>query len=122
MLFRSWENSNYVFVYAICKNGKIIDFTNNNTYVLPFDASETDLFSVRAANEMGGLGKMSNEVTLDGTSGGTGIEDNYAAKEVLEVQFFNANGVRISAEQQGINIVRIIYTDGSIEIVKKFVK
>ena len=116
----SWAESNYVFAYAICKNGQVVDFTNNNSYTIPADALQTDMFSVRAANEMGGLGSASNSVTA--SSGGTGIEDNATAKEVAERQYFNASGIRIAQPETGVNFVRIIFTDGSVETIKEFVK
>ena len=80
-----------------------------------------DLFRVRAANEMGGLGQASNEVSK-GDDNGTGIEDSNATKEVVERQFFNANGVRIHSQEPGLNIVRTTYSDGSIETTKELVK
>ena len=117
----SWAESTQVFVYAVCKNGQVVDFTNDNSYSIPSDATQQDVFSIRAANEMGGLGLASNGVTL-GSGAGTGIEDNAVAKEVAERQYFNASGIRIAAPQAGVNIVRIIYVDGSVETVKEFVK
>ena len=117
----SWAESSYVFAYAICKNGQVVDFTNGNSYTIPADALQTDMFSVRAANEMGGLGTASNGVTASSGSG-TGIEDNATAKEVAERQYFNASGIRIAQPENGVNFVRIIYTDGSVETVKEFVK
>ena len=114
----NWDASNYVFCYAICKNGKVVDFTNSTTYSVPADTEDGDQFSVRAANAMGGLSAASNSVSV----GGTGIENNTVEKEVMELQYFNTNGMRIQAQQQGLNIVRIIYTDGTSKTVKEFVK
>ncbi len=48
----SWDNSNYALLWAIVKNGKVIDFTTSNSYAVN-DASAS--YAVRAANEMGGL-------------------------------------------------------------------
>lgn len=112
----SWNASNYVFCYAICKNGKVIDFTNDTTYAIPADATDDDVFTVRAANQMGGLGQASN------ASNATGIEQSAVSKEVLERQYFNVNGIRLNQVEKGLNIVRTIYTDGTIETVKEFVK
>lgn len=112
----SWNASNYVFCYAICKNGKVIDFTNETTYTIPADATDDDVFTVRAANQMGGLGQPSN------ASNATGIEQSNVNKEVQERQYFNMNGIRINQVEKGLNIIRTIYTDGTIETVKEFVK
>ena len=115
----SWDDSDYVFCYAICKNGKVVDFTNSTSYAVPSTTEDGDQFSVRAANAMGGLSKASNSVTY----GGTGIEDEaLSSKEVVERQYFNTSGLRMNAQQPGLNIVRIIYSDGTVETVKEFVK
>ena len=50
----SWDDSNYVFCWAVIKNGEIVDFTTEPTYTVD---DETATWSVRAANEMGGLGE-----------------------------------------------------------------
>ena len=52
----TWDNSNYVFCWAIVKNGRVIAFTTEPTYTVD-DATAT--YSVRAANQMGGLGEAS---------------------------------------------------------------
>ena len=51
----SWDNSPYALLYAVCKDGKVIDFTTEATYI----ATEKGSYSVRAANEMGGLSASS---------------------------------------------------------------
>lgn len=112
----SWNASDYVFCYAICKNGKVIDFTNETSYAIPADATDNDVFTVRAANQMGGLGQPSNN------SNATGIEQSTVTKEVIERQYFNVNGIRLNKAEKGLNILRTIYNDGSIETVKEFVK
>ena len=112
----SWNASDYVFCYAICKNGKVIDFTNETSYTIPADATDNDVFTVRAANQMGGLGQPSNN------SNATGIEQSTVAKEIVERQYFNVNGIRLNKAEKGLNILRTIYSDGSIETVKEFVK
>ena len=112
----TWNASNYVFCYAICKNGKVIDFTNETTYTIPADATDEDVFTVRAANRMGGLGQASNG------SNATGIDQSTVSKEVVERQYFNVNGIRINNVEKGLNIIRIIYSDGTIETIKEFVK
>ncbi len=49
----SWDNSDYALLWAIVKNGHVVDFTIDNTFTVD-DATAT--YAVRAANEMGGLG------------------------------------------------------------------
>ena len=97
----------------------MVELTNSTSYAVPSATKDGDQFSVRAANAMGGLSKASNSVTY----GGTGIGDNaLSSKEVVERQYFNTSGLRMNAQQPGLNIVRIIYSDGTVETVKEFVK
>ena len=51
----SWDNQKGALLYTICKNGKVIDFTTASTYKLK-GAKKGDVWGVRAANQMGGLG------------------------------------------------------------------
>ncbi|WMI65159.1 pectinesterase family protein [Aestuariibaculum sp. YM273] len=55
----TWENSDYVLGWAIFKNNIFLDFVTTNNY----DISEhtEGVFTVRAANEMGGLSDKSIE-------------------------------------------------------------
>ncbi|MBQ8423223.1 MAG: Ig-like domain-containing protein, partial [Coprobacter sp.] len=116
----TWPASNYAFCYAICKNGKVIEFTNDNTYTIPADAADTDVFSVRVANNMGGLCAASEGVVP--TDEISGVEENAAEREVISTQVYDLNGIALPALRSGINIVRTIYTDGTVETVKVIVK
>lgn len=53
-----WDNSNYALLWAIVKDGAVIDFTTEPTYEL----TESGTYAVRAANEMGGLSEASASV------------------------------------------------------------
>lgn len=68
----SWDNSNYVLCWAVCKNGNVIAFTTEPTFTVD-DA--TAKYSVRAANEMGGLSEPAE------VGNGTGLK-KVAADEV----------------------------------------
>ena len=68
----SWTGSDYALLYAIVKNGSVVDFTTEDTYTVD-DATAT--WAVRAANEMGGLSEASAnavaiDLVLDDTSNG----------------------------------------------------
>ena len=41
-------------------DGEVVDFTTENTYAIPAETAEGVAFTVRAANDMGGLGLASN--------------------------------------------------------------
>ena len=109
----TWDNSNYALLWAVCKNGKVIDFTVEPTYAVD-DASAT--WSVRAANEMGGLG----EATVASTS--TGIENIATSSDVLSTKIYSADGVQVSKLQRGINIVVKTMSDGSKKTSKIIIK
>ena len=109
----TWDNSNYALLWAVCKNGKVVDFTVEPTYAVD-DASAT--WSVRAANEMGGLG----EATVASTS--TGIENIATSANVLSTKIYSADGVQVSKLQKGINIIVKTMTDGSKKTNKIIIK
>ena len=109
----TWDNSNYALLWAVCKDGKVVDFTVEPSYNVD-DASAT--WSVRAANEMGGLG----EATVASTS--TGIENIATSSDVLSTKIYSADGVQVSKLQRGINIVVKTMTDGSKKTNKVVLK
>ncbi len=55
----TWDDNDYALLYAVVKDGAVIDFTTDNSYEL----TEDGVYSVRAANEMGGLNEASESVT-----------------------------------------------------------
>ncbi len=114
----TWNASDYVFCYAICKNGKVVAFTNENSWTIPADATAEDLFSVRAANNMGGLGEASDAVNKNGVNG---IVSIVAEGEVVATEIYTTSGVKVSALQSGVNIVRTTYANGAV-ISQKVIK
>lgn len=109
----TWDNSNYALLWAVCKNGKVVDFTVEPTYAVD-DASAT--WSVRAANEMGGLG----EATVAST--GTGIENIATESQVVATAIYTTDGMQISKLQRGINIIVKTFADGSKKTNKVVLK
>lgn len=51
----TWDDNDYVLCWAVCKDGKVIDFTREPSYTL--DDTEAS-WGLRAVNEMGGLGEL----------------------------------------------------------------
>ena len=109
----TWDNSNYALLWAVCKNGKVVDFTVEPTYNVD-DASAT--WSVRAANEMGGLG----EATVAST--GTGIENIATDTQVVATAIYTTDGMQVSKLQRGINIIVKTMADGSKKTSKVVLK
>lgn len=110
----AWDNNDYALLWAVCKNGKVVDFTITPSYIVD-DASAT--WSVRAANEMGGL----SEATVVGQ--GTGIRDiTSATAAVIKTAIYAADGTQLSNLQKGINIIVKTLADGSKKTSKVIVK
>ena len=111
----TWDNNDYALLWAICKNGKVVNFTITPSYIVD-DASAT--WGVRAANEMGGL----SEATTIGQ--GTGIHNITSATEaaVIKTAIYAADGTQLSNLQKGINIIVKTLADGSKKTSKVIVK
>ena len=111
----TWDNNDYALLWAICKNGKVVNFTITPSYIVD-DASAT--WGVRAANEMGGL----SEATTIGQ--GTGIRNITSATEaaVIKTAIYAADGTQLSNLQKGINIIVKTLADGSKKTSKVIVK
>lgn len=111
----AWDNNDYALLWAVCKNGKVVDFTITPSYIID-DVSAT--WSVRAANEMGGL----SEATVVGQ--GTGIHNIAAATDaaVIKTAIYAADGTLLSNLQKGINIIVKTLADGSKKTSKVIVK
>ena len=110
----AWDNNDYALLWAVCKNGKVVDFTITPSYIVD-DASAT--WSVRAANEMGGL----SEATVVGQ--GTGIRNIATARAaVIKTAIYAADGTQLSNLQKGINIIVKTLADGSKKTSKVTVK
>lgn len=110
-----WDNTDYALLWAVCKNGKVVDFTITPSYIVD-DTSAT--WSVRAANEMGGL----SEATV--VSQGTGIRNIASATDaaVIKTAIYAADGTQLSNLQKGINIIVKTLADGSRRTSKVIVK
>lgn len=111
----AWDNNDYALLWAVCKNGKVVDFTITPSYIVD-DTSAT--WSVRAANEMGGL----SEATVVGQ--GTGIRNIASATDaaVIKTAIYAADGTQLSNLQKGINIIVKTLADGSKKTSKVIVK
>ena len=110
----TWDNSNYALLWAVCKDGKVVDFTIEPTYTVD-DASAT--WSVRAANEMGGLGEATVATT------GTGIEEiANATDSAIKTSIYTVDGIQLGHLQKGINIIVKTFADGSKKTSKVIIK
>ena len=93
----TWDNSDYALLWAVCKNGSVVGFTTEPAYTVD-DATAT--YTVRAANEMGGLSEASDAATT-----ATGIENVSAAKPVVDGAIYNLNGQKVNNATKGVYII-----------------
>ncbi|MEE1092420.1 MAG: pectinesterase family protein, partial [Prevotella sp.] len=113
-----WDNNDYALLWAVCKDGKVVDFTTEPIYTVD-DASAA--WSVRAANEMGGLGEAASAVVTEGT-GIFGVTVEGVDGKVAGTEVYSANGTKVNTLQRGLNIIRTTYSDGTVEVKKVMVK
>jgi len=92
----TWTDSQYALLYAIVKNGAVVDFTTEPTYTVD-DTKAT--YAVRAANEMGGLGEAANATTT------TGISELQPAAVQADANVYNMQGMRVSNATRGLYII-----------------
>ena len=118
----NWADNNYVLCWAVFKDGKFVQFTTTNSYSIPVLAgsgSTSATYTVRAANEMGGLGAASNAVTfvIDGIT--TPVTD----LQIVNKNYFTIDGKQVFTPEnhRGILIEKVKYSDGSV-ITNKIMK
>ena len=107
----AWEGD--AQLYIALKDGKFFAMTAEKSLDI---AGTTGTWSVRAANEMGGFGKMTSVVT--------GIKNIAAADEAATVStaIFSISGAQQNSLQKGINIVVKTLADGSKKTEKVIMK
>lgn len=99
----TWDDNDYVLCWAICKDGAVIDFTTTNSYTVTDTNAK---YSVRAANEKGGL----SEATEANSS--TGIEEVVTDHEVVKTTYYNTAGCQVNAKTKGVIIEVKTLKDG----------
>lgn len=62
----TWMDNDSALCYFVFKNNVYVTNTTQNSYAIPTTATANDVYTVRAANAMGGLGATSKSVTIDG--------------------------------------------------------
>ena len=93
----TWANSDYALLWAIVKDGKVIDFTIEPAYTVD---NTSAVYTVRAANEMGGLSEASETAAIT-----TSISDVINSEQAVPVSIYNYNGIRVDKAQRGLYII-----------------
>ena len=105
----TWDASDYVLCWAVCKDGKVIGFTTEPSYTVDDPAAT---YSVRAANEMGGLGEATEAGIADGIATATD------ATATGKAAYYNLGGVKTDSQQKGITIRVSTLNDGTTTATK----
>jgi hypothetical protein len=114
----SWTGSDYALLYAVCEDDQIIGFTTETQFDLSSIAAPSrraqsaDKYTVRAANEMGGLSSASVPAVA------TGINTVSQHGTINSQDIYTIDGRRVNTLQKGVNIVRLQMADGSVKTVK----
>lgn len=116
----NWANNDYVLCWAIFKDDVFVTFTTSNNYSIPLSVV-SGKYSVRAANEMGGLSAVSNVISYNALA--TGINDFMTTKTIVEKTYYTLSGIKLMDFDNyiGVAILKIYYSDGSV-ISTKVVK
>ena len=109
----TWNDSRYVLCWAVCKDGKVVAFTTEPTYTAD---DVTAVYTVRAVNEMGGLGEPNK------TEGSIEIDADVVARpEVAHTLYYNMQGMQVSESTAGALIRVDVLEDGS-QFVSKLIR
>lgn len=100
----TWDNSEYVLCWAVCKNNKVVAFTTKPTYAVE---GNTDGYTIRAANEMGGL---SEAASVKGSA--SGIVNVNADATIVNTVYYNLQGSSVDKNYKGAVIKVDIMSDG----------
>ena len=104
-----WDDSQYVLLWAVCKDGKVVDFTTENHYD---NADATGKWSVRAANEMGGLSEAAEANTA------SAVKEVNQTMGVVATAYYTLDGTCVNANYTGTVIKVMTMTDGTVKTVK----
>lgn len=116
-----WDDSEYALCWAICKDGEIVAFVTEPTHIAEATAvsrAEAPVYTVRAANEMGGLGEEVKAVFKETT----GIADITADQEVVSTVYYNIQGIAVSENTKGLLIKVETLASGATRTSKVIVK
>lgn len=113
----NWNDNNYVLCWAVFKDDVFVEFVTTNSYTIPSSAS-SGIYTIRAANEMGGLSPISNPYTYNSIS--TSIDNISKQSIIINQIFYSLDGRKITdvADFKGVLIVISIYSDGHVTTSK----
>lgn len=107
----TWDDNQYVLCWAVCQDGKVIDFTTEPTYTVEDAVAK---YSVRAANQMGGLGEAAEAQVA------TGIDEvgTTESGEAVSTAYYSVQGERVGSSYRGVVIEVKTMEDGTKNVRK----
>lgn len=113
----TWSNNDYALLWAVCRDGKVVAFTTEPTYTVDAArAADEAVWSVRAANEMGGLGEA-----VEAIKGQSSIVE-ISADEVVSTVYYNLQGQQVNANTPGVLVRVDTLSTGATRTSKVIVK
>ena len=108
----SWNPVDGAIAYAIFCNGNLVAITSETSYSLA-DCDDNDVYTIRSANSMGGLGA---EAVVSGLSSIQEIENETA--EIVNVSYFNLQGMAVEPTLKGVVLKVVTFADGKQQTSK----
>ncbi len=108
----SWNDNNYVLCWVVFKDGKYVAAVTEPTYTVD-DAKAT--WTVCAANEMGGLSEAAKASIADG------IDSVATAGNVVSVDYYTVNGVKVGKTFKGM-LIEVKTLDNGEKVTTKVIR
>lgn len=108
----SWDHSPYAICWVVYKDGEAIGITTENSFNVETTKADEGNYSVRAANEMGGLGDHIVATIA------TAVEQ-ISLSGVTSVVYYNLQGIRVEPSATPQVLVEVVtYADGTVKSSK----
>ncbi|MCH5233707.1 MAG: pectin esterase [Muribaculaceae bacterium] len=108
----SWNPVEGASAYAIFCDGNLVAITTETSYPLE-GGSESDNYTIRSANSMGGLGKEA------GVSGLSAVEKIEASNsDIIDTKYYNLQGMIVDPSIKGIVVKVVTFADGKQKATK----
>ncbi len=106
----AWKASQFAICYVVFDaQDNVLAITKDTSCEV--EAGKTPAY-IKAVNENGSL-SQAYEVAV-----GTGIQQTSQAAEPVSTEVYSAGGVKKTGVQAGLNILKTVYSDGSVKTVK----
>ena len=103
----TWAAVDGAIAYAIFNNNELVAITPDTAYAVA-NAADTDNYSIRAVNKMGGMGVAA---PVNGLT--TGIDEiEVSDADIVGTDYYNLQGIKVDAACTGVLIKVVTLSDG----------